>query len=82
MREKIFTLPDTCAVYPGHDYKGRTQSTVGEEKRFNPRLGESKTVEEFITIMEELGLAPPKRLAVSLPANKNCGRLETDSVAP
>ncbi|RLB54473.1 MAG: MBL fold metallo-hydrolase [Deltaproteobacteria bacterium] len=82
VHEKIFTLPDACAVYPGHDYKGRTQSTVGEEKRLNPRLGGDKTVEEFAVIMDGLGLAPPKHLAVSLPANRNCGRILPESTAP
>lgn len=81
VHEKIFTLPETCAVYPGHDYQGRTQSSVGEEKRHNPRLGAGKTVEEFAAIMDGLGLAPPRHLAVSLPANKNCGRIQTESPA-
>jgi sulfur dioxygenase len=39
VHEKIFTLPDETLIYPGHDYKGRTSSSVGEEKRHNPRLG-------------------------------------------
>ena len=43
VREKIFSLPDGTRVFPGHDYKGRTESTVGEEKRWNPRLGEARS---------------------------------------
>jgi glyoxylase-like metal-dependent hydrolase (beta-lactamase superfamily II) len=81
VHDKIFTLPDTCAIYPGHDYKGRTRSSVGEEKKHNPRLGGGKNVEEFIVIMNDLNLAPPKRIAISVPANQNCGRIESTSLA-
>lgn len=73
VHEKIFTLPDAAIVYPGHDYKGRTSSSVGEEKRWNPRLGQGKTVEQFVEIMANLQLAPPKQLAVAVPANLHCG---------
>ncbi len=73
VHEKIFTLPDATLVYPGHDYKGRTCSSVGEEKQHNPRLGAGKTVEQFVEIMAKLTLAPPKQLAVAVPANLHCG---------
>ncbi len=73
IHEQVFTLPDDCAIYPGHDYKGRTSTTVAEEKAHNPRLGGGRSVETFVEIMDNLQLAPPKRLAESLPANKNCG---------
>ncbi len=73
VHEKIFSLPDECRIYPGHDYKGRTVTTVGEEKRFNPRLGGGKSVEEFESIMAALDLANPARIAISVPANQNCG---------
>jgi glyoxylase-like metal-dependent hydrolase (beta-lactamase superfamily II) len=79
VHDKIFTLPDSCAIYPGHDYKGRTQSTVAEEKEHNPRLGGGKGVEEFVDIMNDLNLAPPKHIAVSVPANQNCGRIDSAS---
>lgn len=62
-------------VYPGHDDKGRTMSTVGEEKAHNPR-GAGKTRGELIAIMESLGLPPPKKLAVAVAANRACGRVE------
>ncbi len=81
VHDKIFTLPDSCAIYPGHDYKGRTRSSVGEEKQFNPRLGGERSIDDFVQIMDELKLDPPKRIAVSVPANQNCGRLETASPA-
>ena len=73
VHEQIFTLPDATRVYPGHDYKGRTVSTVGEEKRWNPRLGAGRTVVEFAAIMARLQLAPPKKLDVALPLNLRCG---------
>lgn len=73
VRGKIFSLPDGAAVYPGHDYKGRTVSSVGEEKRWNPRLGLSRTEDEFVAIMADLKLAYPKKIDVALPANLQCG---------
>jgi len=73
IHEQVFTLPDGCALYPGHDYKGRTVTSVAEEKRHNPRLGGARTLEEFVTIMKGLGLPPPKRIAEAVPANQNCG---------
>ncbi len=70
---RIFTLPDHTLVYPGHDYRGHTVSTVGEEKRFNPRVGGGKTEEEFVEIMANLSLAQPKRIKEAVPANLACG---------
>jgi len=58
-------------VYPAHDYKGRTVSTVCEEKKFNPRL--TKSCEEFIEIMQNLNLAYPKQIDNALPLNLVCG---------
>jgi sulfur dioxygenase len=60
IRTQIFTLPDSCVIFPGHDYKGHTSSTVAEEKMFNPRLGLSKSKEEFVAIMANLNLPLPK----------------------
>lgn len=70
---KIFTLPASTRIYPGHDYKGRTVTSVAEEKRHNPRLGGGKTEEEFVAIMANLQLAYPKKIDVALPANLHCG---------
>ena len=70
---KIFTLPDETVVWPGHDYNGRTSSTVGEEKRFNPRLGEGKDLQAFVEIMDGLNLPNPARIAESVPGNMRCG---------
>lgn len=66
---KVFTLPDTCYVYPGHDYNGHLLSTVGEEKAYNNRLGYGRTLEQFKDIMANLNLAPPKQLDKAVPAN-------------
>lgn len=68
---KIFTLPDDTFIYPAHDYKGWTVSTVGEEKKYNPRL--TKSLQEFKEIMSNLNLPYPKKIDASLPANLKCG---------
>lgn len=70
---KLFTLPGDTLVFPGHDYNGNTVSTIKQEMAKNPRLA-GKTRDEFVTIMNGLDLAPPKRIAESLPANEQCGR--------
>jgi glyoxylase-like metal-dependent hydrolase (beta-lactamase superfamily II) len=72
---QIFSLPDEVIVYPGHDYNGNTQSTVGEERKNNKRLGGGKSREDFIQIMSELKLAYPKYIDVALPANQACGKV-------
>ncbi|KAG2378818.1 hypothetical protein C9374_007966 [Naegleria lovaniensis] len=67
---KIYSiLPDSCLVYPGHDYKGMLCSTVGEEKKYNPRIFATQTREGFVEIMDNLKLAKPRYLDVALPAN-------------
>ncbi|XP_022118491.1 persulfide dioxygenase ETHE1, mitochondrial isoform X2 [Pieris rapae] len=71
VHSRIFTLPDHFILYPAHDYKGLTSTTVGEEKKYNPRL--TKPLEEFVKIMENLNLPYPKKIDESLPANKVCG---------
>ncbi len=85
VHERLLSLPDATLVYPGHDYKGHTVSTVGEEKRFNPRLGGGRTEEEFVVIMDHLDLAQPERIAVAVPANARCGSwapVRTDAGVP
>jgi glyoxylase-like metal-dependent hydrolase (beta-lactamase superfamily II)/rhodanese-related sulfurtransferase len=73
VHEQLFTLPDDTLVFPAHDYKGRTASSVGEERRLNPRLGAHKTLPEFLQIMSELKLPYPRKIDASLPANARCG---------
>jgi len=75
VRGQIFSLPDAFMLYPGHDYKGRTATTVGEEKRHNARLSCDKTEAEFIDIMNGLQLGYPRRIDVAVPANLRCGLL-------
>ncbi|WP_293002907.1 MBL fold metallo-hydrolase [Nevskia sp.] len=70
---KLFRLPDEVIVYPGHDYKGRLASTIGAEKRDNPRLA-GKTEAEYIAIMNALNLPNPRLMDVAVPANLACGR--------
>jgi sulfur dioxygenase len=74
----LFALGDETIVYPGHDYRGFTTSTIGEEKRWNGRIA-GRTRDEFITLMAGLGLPPPKRLAESVPANRACGAIAAAS---
>ncbi|CAM2067532.1 MBL fold metallo-hydrolase [Sulfidibacter corallicola] len=71
--EKLFTLDNEVLVYPAHDYRGHTCSTIGEEKRFNPRLA-GKSIEEFVVIMDNLNLPEPKHIREALPGNLNCGQ--------
>ncbi|GMV68058.1 MAG: hypothetical protein AMXMBFR76_04970 [Pseudomonadota bacterium] len=70
---KLLKLPEETLVYPGHDYKGWTVSTIGEEKRYNPRL-QAQSVDEYVNIMNNLNLPNPKYMDVAVPANLACGR--------
>ncbi|HEY1553104.1 MAG TPA: rhodanese-like domain-containing protein, partial [Kofleriaceae bacterium] len=81
IRDQLFTLPDDCIVYPGHDYEGRTSSTIGEERRFNARIGGGAREEDFVGYMTNLGLPHPKQLAVAVPANLRAGKPEVDVIA-
>jgi sulfur dioxygenase len=80
VRAQIFTLPDDCQLYPGHDYRGLTCSSVGEEKKYNPRLAQAIGEGDFVGYMTNLGLAHPKLIDVAVPANLRCGRPEKEDV--
>jgi glyoxylase-like metal-dependent hydrolase (beta-lactamase superfamily II) len=69
----LFTLADETLVYPAHDYSGFTCSTIGEEKRFNPRLGGGKSREEYIRIMQSMRLDKPQLIDQAVPGNRACG---------
>jgi sulfur dioxygenase len=69
---KLFVLPDDTLVWPGHDYRGHALTSIGEERRHNPRIA-GKSREEFAAIMRALNLAPPTMLGVAVPANLECG---------
>jgi len=70
---KLLQLPDGTQVYPGHDYKGWTVSTIGEERRWNPRLQVSSEA-GYVATMNALHLPSPKLMDVAVPANLRCGR--------
>ncbi len=70
--EQLFSLPDAITVWPGHDYQGRTHSSIGAERSGNPRLA-GKSMEEFVTLMNNLNLPKPKRIDVAVPANLTSG---------
>jgi glyoxylase-like metal-dependent hydrolase (beta-lactamase superfamily II)/rhodanese-related sulfurtransferase len=78
VRERLFALPDDCQLYPAHDYRGITSSSVGEEKKYNPRLAEAIHEADFVGYMNNLGLAHPKLMEVAVPANLRCGRPERE----
>ncbi len=73
IHKKIFVLPGETKVYPAHDYKGVLCSTVDLEKKFNPRVGGSRSLDEFVQIMKDLKLDDPKRIHEAVPANLACG---------
>jgi sulfur dioxygenase len=81
VHQQIFTLPDACLLYPAHDYRGLTVTSVREERRFNPRLGGEIAEGDFTGYMRNLRLAHPKKLDVAVPANLKCGRPESDVAA-
>lgn len=71
--QKLLALPDETLVYPAHDYKGWTVSTIGEERRFNPRL-QVANADAYTDLMANLNLPYPKQIEVALPANRRLGR--------
>lgn len=75
IQEKIYTLPSSVIIYPGHDYKGWTCTTVGEEKKHNPRIRPEIKLEDFIHTMKNLTLGLPKKIHEAVPANLNCGKI-------
>lgn len=80
VKERIFSLPDDCLLYPAHDYQGRTVTTVAEEKAHNPRIGGDASEGDFVGYMDNLGLPHPKKIDAAVPANLRLGRPEDDAV--
>lgn len=70
--QRLFTLPDETLVYPGHDYRGHTASTIGEEKQWNPRFAGRERA-NFIEFMANLKLSLPQKMMEAVPANQSCG---------
>ncbi|MEW6449670.1 MAG: MBL fold metallo-hydrolase [Pseudomonadota bacterium] len=74
---RLLKLPDATLVYPAHDYKGDTVSTIGEEKAYNPRL-QVKSVDEYVALMNNLHLSNPKMMDVAVPANMKIGMAQDE----
>jgi glyoxylase-like metal-dependent hydrolase (beta-lactamase superfamily II)/rhodanese-related sulfurtransferase len=79
VHEQILSLPGACLLYPGHDYRGITVTSVAEERRYNPRLGGDVDVGDFTGHMNNLNLPHPKLIAVAVPANLRCGKPDGDA---
>jgi rhodanese-related sulfurtransferase len=79
LTQVLFALPDDSLVWPGHDYNGRTHSTIGYEKAHNPRVA-GKSQAEFVTIMNALGLPKPRLIDQAVPANLLSGRMARHDV--
>jgi len=89
IRTQIFTLPAECLLYPAHDYRGLTVTSVEEERRCNPRLGGDISEDDFVAYMQNMSLPHPKKMDIAVPANLKCGipdgdplRLSEPSWAP
>jgi sulfur dioxygenase len=78
---RILTLPQDCLLYPAHDYRGLTVTSVAEERRFNPRLGGEIGETDFAGSMENLHLPHPKQIDVAVPANLKCGQPKDGDVS-
>jgi len=74
---KLLRLPDEIMVFPAHDYKGESVSTIGEERSFNPRL-QVKSVDQYVALMSSLNLPNPKMMDVAVPANMHVGLHQDD----
>src|SRR6185436_9856677 len=79
IHEHIFTLPDECLLYPAHDYRGLTVTSVAEERRFNPRIGGAVDETDFAGYMNNLGLPHPRLLEIAVPANLRCGQPDANA---
>ncbi len=80
IQAQLFSLPDDCVVYPAHDYDGRISSTIGEERRFNARIGGNAREEDFVGYMLNLALPHPKQLDIAVPANLRGGKPESGTI--
>jgi sulfur dioxygenase len=77
---RLLKLPDETMVFPAHDYKGDTVSTIGEEKRYNPRL-QVQSVDDYVALMNGLNLSNPKMMDVAVPANQHQGLNQQDIIS-
>ena len=82
VRSRIFSLPESCTLYPAHDYRGLTATSVAEEKKFNPRLGGEIAEADYAGYMKNLDLPHPKKIDEAVPANLRCGKPGNEAVLP
>jgi glyoxylase-like metal-dependent hydrolase (beta-lactamase superfamily II)/rhodanese-related sulfurtransferase len=82
VRSQILSLPPSCLLYPAHDYRGLTVTSVAEERRYNPRLGGEIGESDFVGYMSNLGLPHPKLIDIAVPANMRCGQPKNDTTLP
>ena len=82
INNQILSLPDACLIYPGHDYSGRTVSSVAEEKAYNARIGGQASKQDFVGYMDAMQLPHPKHIDVALPANLVSGKPEQMPAEP
>src|SRR3954465_6035373 len=82
VRSRIFSLPETCLLYPAHDYRGLTATSVAAAKKFNPRLGGEIGEADYAGYMKNLDLPHPKKIDEAVPANLRCGRPGNDAELP
>lgn len=78
LHSQVLTLPDACLLYPAHDYRGLTVTSVAEEWRFNLRFGGELSENDFVGYMAHLGLPHPGQMEIAVPANLKCGRPERE----
>ena len=81
VHSQILTLPQECLLYPAHDYRGLSVTSVAEEQRYNPRLGGQIAEADFAGYMDNMRLPHPKQIDVAIPANMSCGKRDDDIVS-
>lgn len=74
-------MPEECLLFPAHDYRGLTATSVAEEKLFNPRIGGARSEQDFVGYMANLGLPHPKQMDAAVPANLECGFIAAAATA-
>ncbi|MDE2081909.1 MAG: MBL fold metallo-hydrolase [Burkholderiales bacterium] len=79
---QLLSLPPACLLYPAHDYRGISVTSVAEERRYNPRLGGDVNEADFSGYMDNLGLPHPKLIDIALPANLRCGQPQGSALPP
>jgi sulfur dioxygenase len=82
VKGQILSLPQACLLYPAHDYRGISVTSVAEEQRYNPRLGGDVNETDFTGYMSHLGLPHPKLIDIALPANLRCGEPQGGTLPP